>query len=142
MGDIRNMLDVVREWFAEDHPGDLPKEMIVVGVSGREVRHSFPTAPHSSAQRPPVADQPIPEEEDTPVVRGIFRLLWDATTRLTGGQIADRLMSDPHPDGSGFSQRNIARQLTQLAREGRLVSHPTEPSDGLGRGYGLPDWES
>jgi hypothetical protein len=81
------------------------------------------------------------EDDDPPVVQAIFRLLYDSPKRMTGGVIGDRLTAE-HEDEPGFSRKNISRTLTSLASEGRLVSHPLDPEDGMERGYGLPEWET
>jgi hypothetical protein len=85
------------------------------------------------------AEEPEDEDrEDTDVATAIMDLIHDSTSRLTGGQIQDKLATD---DRRGFGKKNIGLTLTRLTKGGRLSNHVTDPQDGHGRGYGLPEWD-
>lgn len=80
------------------------------------------------------------EPDDPAVVRAIFELLYESTSRMTGGQIVGKLCHGDRRE-RGFSSKNVTDNLTALANSGRLRSYTADPGDGLGRGYGLPEWD-
>lgn len=124
----------IAAYLQERYPGEVAEVASIRCASGRKVPVAIP-AVHAPARRQEPEDE---DKEDTEVAAAIMDLIHDSTTRLTGGQVKDRLADD---DRRGFGRKNIDLTLTRLAKEERLTSHAKDPQDGHGRGYGLPEWD-
>lgn len=142
---FEEFFDAVRRFGAATHPAAAPREIVLKYHDGTEATYTVPiTVP--TLPVPPPAPEPVASLapatlDEGEVEQAIITLLVDTGERLTTGVI-QKAISDAHQGEPGFSAENIAKTLSRMKREGKLdlASKSEGEADGMGKGYGLPDW--
>lgn len=135
------LITALTDWLTTRYPGDPGLSLVIRLVSGREVPLPLPAtvAPIQRAECVPAERR---EPDEPPVATAILCALEDAGERMTGGQFVELFAARTARDEEGFSPGNILKTCCDLHSAGRLTNYRKDPRDGIGKGYGLPQWES